>query len=39
MTYTDILRHIGKGGRKVKGPTDTERSKQRVEKLEEDSEE
>jgi hypothetical protein len=39
MSYTEILKHIGKGGKKVKGPSDTERSKQRVEKLEEDSEE
>jgi hypothetical protein len=39
MSYTEILRHIGKGGKKVKGPTDAERSKQRVEKLESDSEE
>jgi hypothetical protein len=38
MSYTEILRHLGKGGKKVKGPSDAERSKDRVEKLEADSE-
>ena len=38
MSYTDILRHLGKGAKKVKGPSDSERSKERVEKLENDSE-
>lgn len=38
MSYTEILRHLGKGGRKVKGPSDAERSKERVEKLETESE-
>jgi hypothetical protein len=38
MSYTEILRHLGKGGKKVKGPSDAERSKERVEKLEADSE-
>ena len=37
MSYTEILRHIGKGGRKVKGPTDAERSEKRLETLEEKS--
>jgi len=38
MSYTEILRHLGKNGRKVKGPSDAERSKERVEKLESESE-
>ena len=38
MSYTEILRHLGKSGKKVKGPSDAERSKDRVEKLEADSE-
>lgn len=38
MSYTEILRHLGKGSKKVKGPSDAERSKERVEKLESESE-
>jgi hypothetical protein len=38
MSYTEIMRHLGKGGRKVKAPSDAERSKERVEKLESESE-
>ena len=37
MSYTEILRHIGKGGKKIKGPTDAERSEKRLETLEEKS--
>ena len=38
MPFTEIFRQIGKG-RKAKGPTDKERSKERIEKLEADSDE
>ena len=35
MPLTEALKYIGKGKKKVKGPTDKERSEQRIEKLEE----
>lgn len=37
MPLTEVLKYVGKGKKKVKGPTDKERSEQRVEKLEENS--
>ena len=39
MPLTEALKYIGKGKKKVKGPTDKERSQARVEKLEETSQE
>ena len=35
MPLTEALKYIGKNKKKAKGPTDAERSKARVEKLEE----
>lgn len=35
MPLTDVLKYVGKGKKKVKGPTDKERSEARIEKLEE----
>lgn len=35
LPLTEALKYIGKGKKKVKGPTDKERSEARVEKLEE----
>lgn len=37
MPLTEALKYIGKNKKKVKGPTDKERSEARVEKLEESS--
>ena len=39
LPLTEALKYIGKGKKKVKGPTDKERSEQRIEKLEESSKE
>ena len=39
LPLTDALKYIGKGKKKAKGPTDKERSEQRIEKLEESSKE
>lgn len=39
LPLTDALKYIGKGKKKTKGPTDKERSEQRIEKLEETSKE
>ena len=39
LPLTEALKYIGKGKKKVKGPTEKERSQQRVEKLEETSKE
>ena len=35
MPLSEVLKYVGKGKKKVKGPTDKERSEARVEKLEE----
>lgn len=35
LPLTEALKYIGKGKKKAKGPTDKERSEQRVEKLDE----
>lgn len=35
LPLSEALKYIGKGKKKTKGPTDKERSQQRVEKLEE----
>ena len=35
LPLTEALKYIGKGKKKAKGPTDKERSEQRIEKLEE----
>lgn len=35
MPLTEVLKYVGKGKKKVKGPTDKERSEARIEKLEE----
>lgn len=35
LPLTEVLKYVGKGKKKVKGPTDKERSEARVEKLEE----
>ena len=35
LPLTEALKYIGKGKKKVKGPTDKEKSEQRIEKLEE----
>jgi len=35
LPLTEALKYIGKGKKKTKGPTDKERSEQRVEKLDE----
>ena len=37
MPITEALKYIGKNKKKPRGPTDQERSKERVEKLEETS--
>lgn len=39
LPLTEALKYIGKGRKKVKGPTDKERSEARIEKLEETSKE
>ena len=39
LPLTEALKYIGKGKKKQKGPTDKERSEQRVEKLAETQEE
>jgi len=39
MPLTEVLKYVGKGKKKQKGPTDKERSEQRIEKLEENSKE
>lgn len=39
LPLTEALKYIGKNKKKVKGPTDKERSEQRIEKLEETSKE
>lgn len=39
LPLTEALKYIGKGKKKVKGPTDKERSEARIEKLEETSKE
>ena len=39
LPLTEALKYIGKGKKKTKGPTDKERSEQRVEKLEESQKE
>lgn len=39
MPLTEVLKYVGKNKKKVKGPTDQERSEARVEKLEENSKE
>ena len=39
MPLTEALKYVGKNKKKVKGPTDQERSEARVEKLEETSKE
>jgi hypothetical protein len=39
MPLTDVLKYVGKGKKKTKGPTDKERSEARIEKLEETKEE
>jgi hypothetical protein len=39
MPLTEVLKYVGKGKKKVKGPTDKERSEARIEKLEETKEE
>ena len=38
LPLTEALKHIGKGKKKAKGPTDAERSEARIEKLEETKE-
>lgn len=35
MPLTEVLKYVGKGKKKAKGPTDKERSEARIEKLEE----
>ncbi len=35
MPMSEVLKYVGKGKKKAKGPTDKERSEARVEKLEE----
>lgn len=37
-SLSDILKHLGRGGSKVKPPTDAEKSKTRIDALEEKSE-
>lgn len=39
MPMTEALKYIGKNKKKVKGPTDKERSEARIDKLEESSKE
>ena len=39
MPLTEVLKYVGKGKKKAKGPTDKERSEARIEKLEETKEE
>lgn len=39
LPLTEVLKYVGKGKKKTKGPTDKERSEARIEKLEEDSKE
>lgn len=39
MPLTEVLKYVGKGKKKVKGPTDKERSEARIEKLEETKQE
>jgi hypothetical protein len=39
MPLTEALKYIGKNKKKVKGPTDKERSEARIDKLEETKEE
>lgn len=39
MPLSDVLKYIGKGKKKTKGPTDKERSEARIEKLEETKDE
>ena len=39
MPLTEALKYVGKNKKKVKGPTDKERSEARIEKLEETKEE
>lgn len=35
LPLTEALKYVGKGKKKTKGPTDKEKSEQRIEKLEE----
>ena len=35
MPLSEVLKYVGKGKKKAKGPTDKERSEARIEKLEE----
>ena len=39
MPLSDVLKYVGKGKKKAKGPTDKERSEARIEKLEETKQE
>lgn len=39
LPLTEVLKYVGKGKKKVKGPTDKERSEARIEKLEETKQE
>lgn len=39
LPLTEVLKYVGKGKKKTKGPTDKERSEARIEKLEETKEE
>lgn len=39
MPLTEVLKYVGKGKKKTKGPTDKERSEARIEKLEETKQE
>lgn len=38
MPLTEVLKYVGKGKKKTKGPTDKERSEARIEKLEQSHE-
>lgn len=39
LPLTEVLKYVGKGKKKVKGPTDKQRSEARIEKLEETKDE
>jgi len=39
LPLSEVLKYVGKGKKKTKGPTDKERSEQRIEKLEESAKE
>ena len=39
LPLTEVLKYVGKGKKKAKGPTDKERSEARIEKLEETKDE